>query len=376
MGDSRLLVCFDGGARANGTAFAVAGAGAVMYRDGVKVSEVILPLPTVRSNNVAEYEAVLAGLHLLNEANDADGTQCTIVSFTSFCGGLPAPQSNNNPFGYKFSWAPRGVLLAARNNSKYLQDGEVKDVPGEKLWSVAQKMEVRGFDKPFEGVPNRDSTQYKQIYDLPDIQTLLRGTFRYAGWADILLSLAKMNMLDLEERDLNSTTYNQLMLQQSGGAAGANPKESVSKFVGHPVDGDVIKAMEWLGLFTDDKIEAKTYLDSVCELMKKKPSMYYAEGEKDMIVMKHTYQVEYPDRTEYLSTQLVDYALEDGTTSMSRTVGIPVAVATRMVLEGKITGSGIKIPIVADIYEPILELLAKEGIVFEDTLDKVVKKTQ
>ncbi|KAJ9444735.1 hypothetical protein DIPPA_25429 [Diplonema papillatum] len=77
MGDSRLLVCFDGGARANGTAFAVAGAGAVMYRDGVKVSEVILPLPTVRSNNVAEYEAVLAGLHLLNEANDADGTQCT-----------------------------------------------------------------------------------------------------------------------------------------------------------------------------------------------------------------------------------------------------------------------------------------------------------
>ncbi|KAJ9458602.1 hypothetical protein DIPPA_02907 [Diplonema papillatum] len=80
MGDSRLLVCFDGGARANGTAFAVAGAGAVMYRDGVKVSEVILPLPTVRSNNVAEYEAVLAGLHLLNEANDADGTQCTAAN--------------------------------------------------------------------------------------------------------------------------------------------------------------------------------------------------------------------------------------------------------------------------------------------------------
>ncbi|KAJ9435171.1 putative saccharopine dehydrogenase [Diplonema papillatum] len=181
-------------------------------------------------------------------------------------------------------------------------------------------------------------------------------------------------MLDLDEKDLSTTTYNQLMLAQAGGSADVRPQEAVAKAVGHPVDGEVIKAMEWLGLFTDNKIEAKTHLDSVCELMKKQPTMYYAEGEKDMIVMKHTYEVEYSDRTEYLSTQLVDYALDDGTTSMSRTVGIPVALATRMVLEGTITGSGIKIPIVADIYNPILDALAKEGIVFEDTVDKVVKK--
>ena len=294
-----------------------------------------------------------------------------ITSFTSYCGGLPAPQNNNNPFGYKFSWAPRGVLLAARNAAKYYEDGAVADVPSEKLWAVARKMEVSGFDRPFEGVPNRDSTMYKEIYNLPDIKTLIRGTFRYDGWADILLSLVKLDMLDLTEQEINMT-YNELMLKQSKGSG--DVKAAVSAAVGHAVDSDVLKAMEWLGLFTDDKVEANTRLDSVCELMKKKSEMVYAEGEKDMIVMKHTYTVEYPDRTEYLSTQLVDYGLDDGTTSMSRTVGLPVAIAARMVLEGQIKLTGIQIPIIPEIYNPILEELAKENIIFKDTVDKVVKK--
>eukprot|EP01064_Diplonema_japonicum_P031419 TRINITY_DN5613_c0_g1_i1.p1 TRINITY_DN5613_c0_g1~~TRINITY_DN5613_c0_g1_i1.p1 ORF type:complete len:461 (+),score=197.79 TRINITY_DN5613_c0_g1_i1:57-1385(+) len=303
------------------------------------------------------------------DAHKAKGGK--ITSFTSFCGGLPAPANNNNPFGYKFSWAPRGVLLAAKNAAKYYEGGDLKDVPSEDLWSVAKKMDVKGFSKPFEGVPNRDSTQYKEIYNLPDIKTLLRGTFRYAGWADILLSLVKLDMLDLTEGEIDMT-YNQMMLKQAGGEGDA--KEAVSKKVGHPVDGEVIAAMTWLGLFTDEKVQAKTRLDSVCELMKMKNEMEYATGEKDMIVMKHTYEVEYPDRTEYLSTQLVDYGLDDGTTSMSRTVGLPVAIAARLVLEGKIALTGIQIPIVSEIYNPILDELAKENIIFEDNVDKVVKK--
>eukprot|EP00755_Sulcionema_specki_P003724 Sspe_Gene.28348::Locus_12786_Transcript_1_1_Confidence_1.000_Length_1448::g.28348::m.28348 len=105
-----------------------------------------------------------------------------------------------------------------------------------------------------------------------------------------------------------------------------------------------------------------------------KKEMEYAPGEKDMIVMKHTYEVEYPDRTEYLSTQLVDYGLDDGTTSMSRTVGIPVAIAARLVLEGKINLTGVQIPIIPELYNPILDELEAENIKFHDKVDKVVKK--
>eukprot|EP01059_Diplonema_ambulator_P030293 TRINITY_DN512_c0_g1_i1.p1 TRINITY_DN512_c0_g1~~TRINITY_DN512_c0_g1_i1.p1 ORF type:complete len:446 (+),score=260.74 TRINITY_DN512_c0_g1_i1:50-1387(+) len=336
-----------------------------------------------------DAEAKEKGLVMINECGVDPGTDHMsaskvmdaakakggkIVSFTSFCGGLPAPEANNNPFGYKFSWAPRGVLLAARNAAKYFEDGEVKEVPSEQLWAVAKKMDVKGFAEPFEGVPNRDSTQYKEIYNLPDIKTLLRGTFRYAdSWADLMLSFVKLDMLDLTEGEINMT-YKELMLKQASAEGTEAVAEAVAKKVGHPVDGHVVKAMEWLGLFSDAKVTAKTRLDAVCALMLAKKEMEYAEGEKDMIVMKHTYVVEYEDRTEYLSTTMTSYGLDDGTTAMSRTVGLPVAIAARMVLEGRITLTGIQIPIIPDIYNPILEELANEGIIFEDAVDNVVAK--
>eukprot|EP01061_Rhynchopus_euleeides_P041492 TRINITY_DN723_c0_g1_i1.p1 TRINITY_DN723_c0_g1~~TRINITY_DN723_c0_g1_i1.p1 ORF type:complete len:445 (+),score=239.58 TRINITY_DN723_c0_g1_i1:58-1392(+) len=296
-----------------------------------------------------------------------------IIRFTSFCGGLPSPQSNNNPFGYKFSWAPRGVLLAAMNAAKFYRDGEVVEVP-EKLWETAETMEVQGFDKPFQGVPNRNSCQYREIYNLPDIKTLLRGTFRYADtWADLMVAITRLGMLDVTERDLTGT-YKEMLLRQAGAAAGDDVKKAVSEKTQYAQDHYVIAALEWLGLFSDQQVTEKTLLDSVCFLMKNKPEMQYAPGEKDMIVMKHTYEVEYPDRTEFLSTVMTDYGLDDGTTSMSRTVGIPVAIAARMVLQGSIKLTGIQIPIVPDIYNPILDELEKEGVVFHDATDKVVKK--
>eukprot|EP00754_Rhynchopus_humris_P004214 Rhum_TRINITY_DN12157_c0_g1::Rhum_TRINITY_DN12157_c0_g1_i1::g.49770::m.49770/K00293/LYS9; saccharopine dehydrogenase (NADP+, L-glutamate forming) len=295
-----------------------------------------------------------------------------ITSFTSFCGGLPAPQNNNNPFGYKFSWAPRGVLLAAKNEAKFYEDGAVKDVPGADLWATAKRMPVDGFETPFDGVPNRNSCQYKEIYNLPDIKTLLRGTFRYGDmWAHPILALSKLGMLCIEEREITGT-YKQLLLKQAGAEAGADVKAAVQAKTG--CTDKALEALEWLGLFSDAEIKAPTLLDSVSTLMIAKKEMEYAPGEKDMIVMKHTYEVEYPDRTEFLSTQLVDYGLDDGTTSMSRTVGLPVAIAADMVLSGKIALTGIQIPIIPELYNPILDELAANNIIFHDKTDKVVKK--
>ena len=302
----------------------------------------------------------------------ADGGK--IISFTSFCGGLPALENNNNPFGYKFSWAPRGVLLAAKNAAKFYKDGAEVEVPSAQLWETAERHDVKGFDTPFQGVPNRNSCQYKEIYNLPDIKTLLRGTFRIADtWADLMVGLTRLDMLDLEEKELTGT-YKELILKQAGASPGDDIKKAVAAKISYAEDHHVVKAFEWLGLFSDQKLESKTHLDAVCHLMLNKKEMEYAEGEKDMIVMKHTYEVEYPDRTEYLSTQLVDYGLDDGTTSMSRTVGLPVAIAARMVLQKTITLTGIQIPIVPELYNPILDELAKENIVFHDYTDKVVKK--
>eukprot|EP00755_Sulcionema_specki_P003723 Sspe_Gene.28345::Locus_12786_Transcript_1_1_Confidence_1.000_Length_1448::g.28345::m.28345 len=150
------------------------------------------------------------------------------------------------------------------NEAKYYKDGEVVHVPGKELWANAVEMDVDGFDKPFSGVPNRDSTQYKEIYNLPDIKTLLRGTFRYSDcWAPIILALVKLGLLDLTEREFKGS-YMDLMVQQSGAKSKDEVKKAIAEKCGCEEDGKVIKAFEWLGLFSDDAVTAKTYLDAVC----------------------------------------------------------------------------------------------------------------
>ena len=291
-----------------------------------------------------------------------------LVSFTSNTGGLPAPDANDNPLGYKFSWAPRGVILAGKNAARYLADGETVEVPGPELFAHHWPCEVKGFGE-LEVYPNRDSLPYIEAYGIPTVRSMFRGTLRYPGWCDTLKAIVDLGLLDESERDdLGGLTFARLTAGLIG-SDGVDPKADLANHLGIPADAKPIADLEWLGLFSDDPLPegANTYLDVVAQRMLSK--MEYASGERDMLVMQHEFVVERPDRKERITSTMVDYGIPNGDSSMSRLVGLPAAIAARLILLGKIAPTGVQTPVIPEIYEPVLAELATLGVSFRETVE-------
>jgi saccharopine dehydrogenase (NADP+, L-glutamate forming)/spermidine synthase len=303
----------------------------------------------------------MSAMKIIDEVHNNDGK---IVSFTSFTGGLPAPDSNNNPYGYKLSWSPRGVLLAGRNDAQFLRDGKKVKIPGPDLFQNCEPMEVPGMGT-FEGYPNRDSLSYIDIYNIQETRTMLRGTFRNLGWCGTLDKIADLGLLNIDERSFDGMTYAGLMRELTS-TSYSDVKSSVAKTCGIEPEDAIIKRLEWLGLFEEKQIPdgINTILDSVCNLFEEK--LQYAPGERDMIVMHHEFLVQYPDKKQKVTSTLVDYGIPNGDSSMSRTVALPVAIASKMILDGEITLTGVHRPIIPEIYEPILKELESLDIKMDE----------
>lgn len=330
-----------------------------------------------------DVEAREAGVMLLNEIGVDPGIDHmsamqvihkiaesggTLVSFTSNTGGLPAPDANDNPMGYKFSWAPRGVVMAGKNPARYLKDGETVDVPGPELFTHHWPCPIVGFGE-LEVYPNRDSMPYVESYGIPMAKTMFRGTLRYPGWCKTLKAIVDLGLLDEEERaDIAGLTYGGLLARLIG-SDGADLKGDVAKRLGIEETAKPITDLEWLGLLSGEPIPAAdgTYLDAVASRMLK--MMPYAPGERDMLVMQHEFVAEYADRTEKTTSTMVDYGIPNGDSSMSRMVGLPAAIAARMILEEKIRLTGVHTPILPEIYDPVLAELATLGVAFTETVE-------
>ena len=293
-----------------------------------------------------------------------------LVSFTSNTGGLPAPDANDNPFGYKFSWAPRGVVLAGKNPAKFLKDGEVVDVPGPELFSYHWPCHIQGFGE-LEVYPNRDSMPYVETYGIPSVASMFRGTLRYPGWCDTLKKVVDLGLLDETERgDIEGLTYGQLLARLID-SNGEDLRSDLANFLGLAIDSEPIARLEWLGLLSDDAIPTtdSTYLGVLASRMLTK--MGYAPGERDMLVMQHEFVAEYADRTEKITSTMIDYGIPGGDSSMSRLVGLPAAVAARMILQGEINLTGVQVPMIPEIYKPVLAELSTMGISFQETVESL-----
>jgi len=296
-----------------------------------------------------------------------------VVSFRSTTGALPSHEANNNPFGYKFSWSPRGVLLASRNAAKWLEEGKEISIPGEQLFEHYVLQDVKGFGT-FENYPNRNSVPYKDIYGLKDAKTVYRGTFRMTGWCETLRSIVTLGWLSEEPpKGFSGTTYGDLTRHLIGAAAKENLPNTTATYLGLPSYSAVIKRLEWLGLFGNEPLpnDKNNPLDYLNVLTLKKMSM--GEHERDMVIMHHEFIAEYPGKKEYVTSTLVDYGIPDGDTSVARTVALPAAIAAKMILEKKIKLTGVHIPVVPDIYNPILDELEDLGIKFDEKTE-VLKK--
>jgi saccharopine dehydrogenase-like NADP-dependent oxidoreductase len=289
-----------------------------------------------------------------------------IRAFKSWCGGLPAPEANTNPFGYKFSWSPRGVVMAGRNEAHFLEDGRQVDIPGPELFDHHRPVEVPGAGR-FEGYPNRNSLPYAETYGIVGTRTMFRGTLRYDGWCRTWKKIADMGYLTEAKTDTSGLTYGTLTarLIRSGGA---NVKAEAASFCGLPLDSDILGRMEWLGLFGNEPVAkgADNPLDILCARLIEK--LAYSPGERDMIVLYHDFTAEYPGgKTQKISSTLIDFGIPNGASSMSRTVSLPAAIGTRLILEGKIARPGVHAPTSPDAYEPILAELATLGIRCKET---------
>lgn len=284
-----------------------------------------------------------------------------IDQFRSYCGGLPAPEADTNPFGYKFSWSPKGVLLAGKNSARYRKEGAVEEIDSKDLFSNHWTVPIDGVDY-FQSYPNRDSVSYIDIYDLQDASTIIRATLRKDGWCESIKATMDIGLLGEDDIDLKGMTYVRLVDHLIGGGHG-DVRDKVARAAGIGVDSIPMKNLEWLGLLSDEEIplEKGAAVDVLVHRMLEK--MSYEEGERDMIVLYHEFVAEFPDgHQEQITSTLVDYGIPNGDSAMSRTVGFPAAIAARFILEGKIGGSGVKIPVEPEIYEPIMDELEKLGI--------------
>lgn len=290
-----------------------------------------------------------------------------ILSFRSTTGALPSHEANTNPLGYKFSWSPRGVLLASRNAATWLENGSVTTVPGSRLFEHYRFQDVPGVGT-FENYPNRDALPYRDLYGLGEARTVYRGTFRMAGWCETLRCIAALGWLETEPVEgFSGNTYGDLTRHRVGAAPEDDLAEATARFLGFPLYAAALKRLEWLGLLGDEVLPAGTtdpltWLNTL--LLRRLPM---DSTERDMVVMVHEFHAALPDgRRERITATLLDYGQPGGDTSVARTVALPAAIAARLILEGRIGERGVRIPVEPEFYVPILEELERLGIRFSE----------
>ena len=323
-----------------------------------------------------------AGIILLNEIgvdpgidhmsamkviHHVEGNGGKIASFVSYTGGLPAPEASDNPFGYKFSWSPKGVLLAGRNPARFQKGGKLVEIPGEELFDNYWPVQIEGLGE-FEGYPNRDSMPYRETYGIQPTEWMFRGTLRNVGWCATLKKLAEMGCFDDAPMAGPPATFREF----TSHLLDINPGTDLAQYLagqwGMCQDSKPITDMEWLGLFSDEPLPAgkDAPIDVMAERMQ--ATMAYRPGERDMIVMQHEFVAEYPDHKEAITATMIDYGIPHGDTSMARTVGLPAAIAVRMIMHGEFSGlTGVHVPVIPEIYDPVLLELAELGIGLTET---------
>lgn len=298
----------------------------------------------------------MSALEMIHQARK-EGKE--VLSFRSYCGGLPAPESNDNPWGYKFSWSPLAVLRATSSSAEYLANGERIVLDGDQVFDDIHQFEVDGVGL-LEAYPNRDATAYLDRYGLQSAHTMYRGTLRYPGWAETVKALKALDLLS--PQPTKCASWKQLLADRLSATGGSSLVEVLAEFLSSREDSSLVSRLRWLGLLTDEAIEGGdvSVMQALAALMQKRLS--YGADERDMIVMRHEIETREGSANETRRAELLVKGEKGGDSAMAKTVGLPAAIAATLVLDGTITATGVQIPIDPAIYQPILQELAKCGI--------------
>ncbi len=319
-----------------------------------------------------------SAMKVIDKIHAQDGK---ITSFKSYCGGLVAPEFNDNPWGYKFTWNPRNVVLAGQSTAQYIEGGLYKYIPYNRLFTQIEHIDIAIPDAnnklsniSFEGYANRDSLSYRKLYNIATIPTMLRGTLRMEGYCKAWNVLVKLGLTDdtykIESPQI--LTYRAL-LEAYLPAGKQSVKEKLIVFMGNEADAETISKIEWLGIFEDKKIgiknpaiqQAASPAEILQELLEEKWKL--TEHDKDMIVMQHQFEYMTSNKeNKKINATLVVKGENQMYTAMAKTVGLPLAIASKLILQDKIKVRGVVIPNIKEIYEPLLAELELLGIKFEE----------
>lgn len=298
-----------------------------------------------------------------------------ILGYQSYCAGLPEPKANANPWGYKLSWTPRGVLLAARGSVRFLAGGEVVERDSPYAEGIPQAMEIAGVGR-LEGYPNRDSLAYREVYGLGNggrhqLRDLIRGTLRYPGWCQTMRALLRLGLLSLDAEPAAGLTYAQwLATKLPAGDGGLVARLAAT--LGLDADDDLISRLEWLGLLSDRPLDLPSRsdgnaapLDILAQRLQHK--LQYQPGERDLVILEHRLRYRLPGGQEQQEAERLVLLGEAGDNSaMATTVSLPAAIACHLLLDGRLDLKGVHIPTVPALADAILAGLAKRGIRIEE----------
>jgi saccharopine dehydrogenase (NADP+, L-glutamate forming) len=350
-------------------------------RDAIRFGKNMITASYV-SDEIRAYheEAIEKGLLILNEFGVDPGIDHMsamqiidrikeqggkILSFSSCTGGLIAPRYDNNPWNYKFTWNPRNVIVAGQGTAKVIKDGNYKYIPYHKLFQRIKRTNVLNYGE-FEIYPNRDSLNYRSTYGLDDIPTMYRGTMRRPGFCkawNVFVQLgATSDMYTVENSE--NMTYREFINVYIRSHKDLPVEKKLADYLGINEDSGIMYKLRWLGIFENRKIGLKNatpaqILRKLCEEKWK-----FEEDDRDMIVMQHKFEYELNNKKKQLTSSMVVEGQDHVRTAMAMTVGIPVGIATKMLLTDVFSISGVQIPIKKEIYNPVLKELEEYGIKF------------
>ncbi|XP_064633464.1 alpha-aminoadipic semialdehyde synthase, mitochondrial-like isoform X3 [Lineus longissimus] len=307
-------------------------------------------------------------MEVFDEVKESGGK---VTSFISYCGGLPSPELTCNPLRYKFSWSPMGVLSNAIRPSRYLRDNEPVEIPaGGALMDAVEELDfLPGFN--LEGIPNRDSIIYKDIFKIPDAHTILRGSIRYKGFCNAMKGIVSVGLISPDPVSAlhpggPDITWKEFMCGQVNAPTDIfhdTLKDLVFEKCGR--DKAKYRAIADLGLLDDELVEKKyTPVDTLAKYLDSR--LMYGPGERDLVILRNLTEVKWPNAaTELRDVRLVVYgdSAPNGHSAMAKCVGYTVGVAANMLLEGEIQEKGVLMPKDVTIYRPVLQRLRKEGII-------------
>ncbi|MEM8909845.1 MAG: saccharopine dehydrogenase C-terminal domain-containing protein [Bacteroidota bacterium] len=291
-----------------------------------------------------------------------------MLAFLSYTGCLIAPESDDNPWHYKFTWNPRNVVLAGQGTAQYLENGKYKYIPYNRLFQRSELVQIEGMGE-YEMYANRDSLLYRNVYGLDNIPTLLRGTLRYKGFCKAWDALIRIGLTDGSFPILESKKLSYLALMEAylgPGNTSGSVKERMAEFLGESSDSEVMQKLEWLGLFRKKRVglERATPALMLEKLLLEKWAL--KPEDKDMIIMQHEFEYNLEGKKKMETSTLVMKGENATETAMSKLVGIPMGIFVKLVMEGKITAAGVNIPVMREVYEPVLEELKDFGVVFRE----------